>query len=113
MGGATALHMRYIARQFEDTPQAQDQVRREVVVVLSDGEDTSSLVSFDEVVDGKTIAGGDLRLAWARRAAGEAASQARADLKGVESLPFDAWLRKPAVDYSSRSGRKNCRTSTR
>jgi Ca-activated chloride channel family protein len=31
---------------------AGDQIRRDVIVVLSDGEDTSSLVTFDHVLDG-------------------------------------------------------------
>jgi Ca-activated chloride channel family protein len=42
----------YIAlRQFGDTAQIADQVRRQAIVVLSDGADTSSLVRFDDVLD--------------------------------------------------------------
>ena len=54
-GGSTALHNAvYIAlrelskRMAQDDPDAP---RRRAIVVLSDGEDTSSLVSFDELLD--------------------------------------------------------------
>jgi Ca-activated chloride channel family protein len=53
-GGSTALYNAvYIAlKQLEKVrPQAGDDFRREVIVVLSDGEDTSSLVGFDELLD--------------------------------------------------------------
>lgn len=50
--GATALHTAvYIAlKQFGRPAQAGGEVRRQAIAVLSDGEDTSSLVSFDDVV---------------------------------------------------------------
>jgi Ca-activated chloride channel family protein len=42
----------YIAlKQFGQAAQSDRQVRRQAVVVLSDGADTASLVSFDSVVD--------------------------------------------------------------
>jgi Ca-activated chloride channel family protein len=53
-GGSTALYNAiYIAlRQLETQPAAAgDNMRRRVVVVLSDGQDTSSLVTFDELLD--------------------------------------------------------------
>lgn len=53
-GGSTALYNAvYIAlRQLEKLrAQDRDEIRREVIVVLSDGEDTSSLVSFDELIE--------------------------------------------------------------
>jgi Ca-activated chloride channel family protein len=53
-GGSTALYNAvYIAlKQLQkDRPQSGDEVRREVIVVLSDGEDTSSLVTFEELLD--------------------------------------------------------------
>ena len=53
-GGSTSLYNAiYIAlRQLETLPApAGDQIRRRVVVVLSDGKDTSSLVGFDELLD--------------------------------------------------------------
>jgi Ca-activated chloride channel family protein len=53
-GGSTALYNAvYIAlKQLQkSTPQNGDEVRREVIVVLSDGEDTSSLVTFEELLD--------------------------------------------------------------
>jgi Ca-activated chloride channel family protein len=53
-GGSTALYNAvYIAlRQFEKMRTlSRDEVRRDVIVVLSDGDDTSSLVTFDELLD--------------------------------------------------------------
>lgn len=54
-GGSTALYNAvYITlREFEKMRghTVGDELRREVIVVLSDGEDTSSLVTFDEVLD--------------------------------------------------------------
>jgi Ca-activated chloride channel family protein len=53
-GGATSLYNAvYITlRQFEKMRvQGGSDSRREVIVVLSDGEDTSSLVTFDELLD--------------------------------------------------------------
>lgn len=53
-GGSTSLHNAiYIAlkelRKVKAT--AEEDVRRQAIIVFSDGEDTSSLVSFDEVLD--------------------------------------------------------------
>jgi Ca-activated chloride channel family protein len=50
--GATALHNAiYVAlKQFGHTAQSAGEVRRQAIAVLSDGEDTSSLVTFDDVV---------------------------------------------------------------
>ena len=53
-GGSTSLHNAiYIALKELKKIQARnaDEVRRQAIVVLSDGEDTSSLVSFDEVLE--------------------------------------------------------------
>jgi len=53
-GGSTSLHNAiYIALKELKKAQAHatDEIRRQSIVVLSDGEDTSSLVSFDEVLD--------------------------------------------------------------
>ena len=52
--GSTSLHNAiYIALKELKKIRVRnaDEVRREAIVVLSDGEDTSSLVSFDEVLD--------------------------------------------------------------
>jgi Ca-activated chloride channel family protein len=51
-GGATALNNAlYIAlKQFGQAAQAGDHVRRQAIAVLSDGDDTSSLVTFDDVL---------------------------------------------------------------
>ena len=54
VGGSTALfNAVYIAlRQFERLrAPGRDEIRREIIVVLSDGEDTSSLITFDELSD--------------------------------------------------------------
>jgi len=53
-GGSTALYNAiYISLKELKKVQAksQEDVRRQAIIVLSDGEDTSSLVSFDEVLD--------------------------------------------------------------
>lgn len=53
-GGSTSLHNAlYIALKELKKVQARsdEEVRRQAIVVFSDGEDTSSLVSFDEVLD--------------------------------------------------------------
>jgi Ca-activated chloride channel homolog len=53
-GGSTSLHNAiYIALKELRKVRAvsEDDVRRQALVVFSDGEDTSSLVSFDEVLD--------------------------------------------------------------
>lgn len=53
-GGSTALHNAvYISLKELAKVRAQnpDEIRRQAIVVLSDGEDTSSLVSFEEVLE--------------------------------------------------------------
>jgi Ca-activated chloride channel homolog len=52
-GGLTSLYNAiYIAlRTFDSRPDAIDKTRRHVVVVLSDGEDTSSLITYESVLD--------------------------------------------------------------
>jgi VWFA-related protein len=53
-GGSTSLHNAvYIAlKELRKTKAASEEdVRRQAIIVFSDGEDTSSLVSFEEVLD--------------------------------------------------------------
>jgi VWFA-related protein len=53
-GGSTSLHNAlYISLKGLEKVKAKslDEVRRRAIVVLSDGEDTSSLVSYEEVLD--------------------------------------------------------------
>jgi Ca-activated chloride channel family protein len=53
-GGATSLYnaVYIVLNQLAKLrPDATDEIRRDVIVVLSDGEDTSSLVSFEQVLD--------------------------------------------------------------
>lgn len=53
-GGSTAMfNALYISLKelAKIKPRSEDDVRRRAVVVLSDGEDTSSLVTYDEVLD--------------------------------------------------------------
>lgn len=53
-GGSTSLHNAvYIALKelAKNRAKSPDEVRRQAIIVLSDGEDTSSLVSYEEVLD--------------------------------------------------------------
>lgn len=55
-GGSTALHNAvYISlkelKKMQGRAAGADEVRRQAIVLLSDGEDTSSLVGFEEVLD--------------------------------------------------------------
>ena len=52
-GGSTALYNAlYISlKELKRAPVSTEEVRREAIVVLSDGEDTSSLVTFEEVLE--------------------------------------------------------------
>jgi Ca-activated chloride channel family protein len=53
-GGATSLYnaVYIVLNQLARTrPDNTDEIRRNVIVVLSDGEDTSSLVTFEQVLD--------------------------------------------------------------
>ena len=52
-GGSTSLYNAlYISlRELKKAPLRVEDVRREAIVVLSDGEDTSSLVTFEEVLE--------------------------------------------------------------
>jgi Ca-activated chloride channel family protein len=53
-GGSTSLHNAlYISLKelSKIKVRSQDEIRRRAIVVLSDGEDTSSLVSYEEVLD--------------------------------------------------------------
>lgn len=53
-GGSTALHNAlYISLKelAKIKPRTSDEVRRRAIIVLSDGEDTSSLVTYEEVLD--------------------------------------------------------------
>jgi Ca-activated chloride channel family protein len=53
-GGSTSLHNAlYISLKelAKIKAKSQDEVRRRAIILLSDGEDTSSLVSYDEVLD--------------------------------------------------------------
>jgi Ca-activated chloride channel family protein len=51
--GATALHNAlYVSlKQFGRAARREGDLRRQAIAVLSDGEDTSSLISFDDVLD--------------------------------------------------------------
>lgn len=53
-GGSTALHNAlYISLKelAKIKPRSSDEVRRRAIIVLSDGEDTSSLVTYEEVLE--------------------------------------------------------------
>jgi Ca-activated chloride channel family protein len=51
--GGTALHnaLYVTLKEFQTRAAAEAEVRRRVIVVLSDGEDTGSLIGFEEVLD--------------------------------------------------------------
>jgi VWFA-related protein len=54
VGGSTSLHNAiYISLKelAKVKARSQEEIRRQAIVVLSDGEDTSSLVSFEEVLE--------------------------------------------------------------
>lgn len=52
-GGSTSLYNAlYISlKELKKAPLRVEDVRREAIIVLSDGEDTSSLVTFEEILD--------------------------------------------------------------
>ena len=52
-GGSTSLYNAlYVAlKELSKAPLRPSEVRRQAIVVLSDGEDTSSLITFDEVLE--------------------------------------------------------------
>ena len=75
----------------------EEDVRRQALVVFSDGEDTSSLVSFDEVLDlAKRSETSIYAIAPARRRHADA----RVSRGGVRAC--GRWRRKPAAARSSR-----------
>jgi Ca-activated chloride channel family protein len=50
-GGTALYNAIYVAlREFQKESRADDRVRRRAIVVLSDGEDTASLLTFDELM---------------------------------------------------------------
>ena len=80
--GSTSLHNAlYIAlKQFGKSAQAATDLRRQAIAVLSDGEDTSSLISFDDVLaiarkSGVSIYTIGLRSKYASKDAGPATSR--------------------------------------
>lgn len=51
-GGTALYNAIYVAlKQFAALPRSQSDVRRQAIVVLSDGDDTVSLMTFDDVLD--------------------------------------------------------------
>ncbi len=51
-GGTSLYNALYVAlREFQAQSRTDPEVRRRAIVVLSDGEDTGSLIGFDEVLD--------------------------------------------------------------
>ena len=86
-GGSTSLYnAMYIAlRDLAKAPLLEADVRREAIVVLSDGEDTSSLVTFEEVLE------------QAKRSETAIYSIVR-DVDSVRRISFYVNLRKKPVD---------------
>ena len=131
-GGSTALHNAiYIALKElgKIKAQSEDDVRRQAIIVFSDGEDTSSLVSFDEVLDLAkrsetsiyTIAlrGTDTRARGFREAefvmrqlsqetGGRAFFPIKIeDLAGVYAQVADELASQYTIGYTSRNGRRD------
>ena len=83
-------------------------IRRQAIVLLSDGDDTSSLIEFDDVLDrAKRSETVDLRDRPARRARSGAASSRK------RSSCSSSWRTKPAAAPTSSTTRASCRRSTR
>jgi Ca-activated chloride channel homolog len=131
-GGSTSLHNAiYISLKELRKIQAQNEedVRRQALVVFSDGEDTSSLVSFDEVLDLAkrsetaiyTIAlrGADTQTRGFREAefvmrqlaqetGGRAFFPAKIDdLNGVYATIADELASQYTLGYTSRNGKRD------
>ena len=131
-GGSTSLHNAiYISlKELAKIRAANDEdIRRQALVVFSDGEDTSSLVSFDEVLDLAkrsetaifTIAlrGADTQTRGFREAefvmrqlAQETGGRAFfpqkiQDLEGVYSTIGDELASQYSLAYTSRNGRRD------
>jgi Ca-activated chloride channel family protein len=131
-GGSTSLHNAiYIALKELRKVRAvsEEDVRRQALIVFSDGEDTSSLVSFDEVLDLAkrsetsiyTIAlrGVDTQTKGFREAeyvmktlaqetGGRAFFPAKLDdLNGVYAQIADELASQYTIGYSSRNGRRD------
>jgi len=93
-GGTTALYNAlYVA--LKELSRRREDIRRQAIVVLSDGEDTSSLVSFDQVMEltkdtDVVIYTISLRKASARR--GRAFSEAEHVLKKLAEETGGQWF---------------------
>ncbi len=77
--GATALHNAiYVAlKEFGRRASSTGDVRRQAIAVLSDGEDTSSLLSFDDVLDMAKRSGVSIYTIGLKSEMGGAAAPAR------------------------------------
>jgi Ca-activated chloride channel family protein len=98
-GGSTALHNAvYISLKELAKIKAKntDEVRRQAIVVLSDGEDTSSLVSFEEVLElAKRSETAIYTIGRSRESRRRCAASAR------RSSCSASWRRKPAAAPTS------------
>ena len=134
-GGSTSMYNAiYIA--LKDLKKAVatnvDEIRRQAIVVLSDGEDTSSLLPFEEVLDlakrsetaiyaiglragegtsvGQGLQGGRVRACgnWRNRPADERSSRSQAsELAGIYSQISDELSSQYTVGYTSKNGRRD------
>jgi Ca-activated chloride channel family protein len=132
-GGSTSLHNAiYISLKelAKIKPKSQEDVRRRAIVVLSDGEDTSSLVSYEEVLDlakrsetaiysiglqprdapqGKGFREAEFVLRqFAQETGGRAFFPSRAeDLKDVYGQIADELSSQYSMGYASKNGRRD------
>ena len=110
-GGSTSLYNAvYIALKDLKKAVAKnvEEIRRQAIVVLSDGEDTSSLLPFEEVLD---LAKRSETAIYCDRAARQRLRRLEA-LQGSGIRPAASSRRKPAAALSSRTRSTNSPTST-
>ena len=109
-GSTTLYNALYIAlKELKKVRAAvEEDVRRQAIVVFTDGEDTSSLVGFDELLD------------LARRSetaiyaiALRSPRESRPGLTRSPTIHCGSWLNRPEADRSSRPASRTSRAPTR
>jgi Ca-activated chloride channel homolog len=109
-GGTSLYNALYVTlREFQKLATGQHQIRRKAIVVLSDGEDTGSLITFDDVVDlarrtGATIYTISLRSDYERQ-------RARSGRQFFS--PADFAMRSLAEETGARAFFPTCRQQVR
>ena len=114
-GGATVLYNAlYISlKELKQAPVSTEEVRREAIVVLSDGADTHSVIEFDEVLDlAKRSETANLHDRHQGRRQWSAVRVHRSRLRAAPARSGDRWAivlpqegRRPARDLRADLGR--------